>query len=492
MSYLMNVLIVDDKKANVFSLRAMIDNENLNIIEALSGNEALKILLLEDIDLVLLDVQMPDIDGFEVAEAIRSNRKTKNIPIIFITAINRNSNSRFRGYSLGAVDFIYKPIESVVLRSKVDVFFNFFKQRKIIEENNLILKKKIKELEDAEKKIYNLASTDHLTGLYNRRFFEVELSRLDVTRNYPLSIVIGDVNGLKLINDTLGHEIGDSVLVSIAQILKEAFREDEIVARLGGDEFIVLLPKTTKIDTAKIIERVKDKITDNSEVLYNATVSFGYETKLSTEMKNIFKLAEDQMYREKIYEGPSSRGKTLESIFATLNEKDSLFKSHSYSVSEYCEMIAKQMHLHKDKVNELKTAGLLHDIGKIVIDINILNKMGKLSMDEYGELKRHPEVGSKILSSVAGMSDIAEYIKFHHERIDGFGYPMGINGEDIPLEAKIISVADSYDAMTSERSYTTKKTQEEALKELLDKSGTQFDSDVVKYFIEAISERIAK
>ncbi|XMB85770.1 diguanylate cyclase [Mycoplasmatota bacterium WC44] len=484
-----NILIVDDKESNIFSLRAMIEKDNLNIIEALSGNEALRILLLNDIDLVLLDVQMPEIDGFEVAKMIRDNPKTKDVPIIFITAIDRNKELSIKGYSLGAVDFIYKPIEKVILQSKVNVFINLFNQKKIIEEKNLLLKKKIKNLEIAENKIYKLAVTDHLTGLYNRRFFEVELSRLDVQRNYPLTIVIGDVNGLKLINDTLGHEVGDEVLVQMGKILKESFREDEIVARLGGDEFVIILPKTAKHDAAKVVQRVKDKIKSSAEELYNATISFGFETKSSLDMDNIFKRAEDHMYREKLYESPSSRGKTLESIFTTLDEKDINFKLHSYRVSNYCEIIAEKMGMIGEKSRELKTAGLLHDIGKIVIDISILNKMGELTTEEFTEVQRHPKVGSKILDSVVGMSDIAEYILSHHESWDGTGYPNGLKGEEIPIESRIITVADSYDAMTSERLYKQKKTHDEAILELINKSGTQFDSKVVNVFIEAMEEK---
>ena len=342
-----------------------------------------------------------------------------------------------------------------------------------------------------EEEIIYLSYHDQLTGLYNRRFYEEELLRLDKERNLPLTIVMGDVNGLKLINDSFGHQKGDELLKKVADIIKKGCRADDIVARLGGDEFVIILPQTDEIETSKVIDRIKNLALNEKVDSVGVSISFGFETKNSEEenVQKIFKDAEDDLYRKKLYESTSMRSQTIDLIMSTLYEKNNREMLHSKRVSEICKSIATKMNLHKEIVNQIKTAGLMHDIGKIGIDENILNKRDKLSMNEIKEINKHSEIGYRILSSVNEFSEIADHILEHQERWDGTGYPKGLKGEQISVQGRIIAIADAYDAMTSQRTYGKTLSEDEAIGEIKRCSGFQFDPGIAKIFIEKVLKK---
>ena len=343
-------------------------------------------------------------------------------------------------------------------------------------------------LEVEEKKLEYLSYNDQLTGLYNRRFFEEELNRLDVERNLPITLILGDVNGLKLINDSFGHLMGDDLLKKVAEAIKKGCREDDIIARLGGDEFVILLPKTDTLQAEQIVKRIKAAAAKEQVGSMDLSISFGFQTKKNVEesIREIFKKAEDFMYREKLFESPSMRGKAINAIINALHEKNEREEQHSQRVSELSKSIGEAIGLSDREVQELKTAGLLHDIGKIAIDENILNKPGKLTASEWREMRQHPEKGYRILSTINDMSEIADYVLYHHERWDGKGYPKGLKGEEIPLMSRILSVADAYDAMTSSRSYRSEVKEEVAIEELRKNAGIQFDPQIVSIFIQSV------
>ncbi|RII36059.1 diguanylate cyclase [Clostridium chromiireducens] len=339
-----------------------------------------------------------------------------------------------------------------------------------------------------EERLEYLSYNDQLTGLYNRRFYDEELKRLDVKENYPLTIVLGDVNGLKLINDSFGHVVGDELIKKSAQIIKNGCRSQDVVIRLGGDEFIILMPKTDTYEAEKIIKNINNLAKKEEIQNLDISISFGYETKCHEEemIQEIFIKAEDYMYKRKLFESSNMRGKTIDTIINTLNEKNKREEEHSVRVSELCELMGKNIGLPERKIQELENAGLLHDIGKIAIEESILNKPGMLTEDEYNEIKRHPEIGYRILSTVNEMSEIAKYVLSHHEMWNGKGYPKGIKGLDIPIESRIIAIVDAFDAMTSERSYRKALSEEFAIAELRRNSGIQFDPELVNVFIEKV------
>ena len=343
----------------------------------------------------------------------------------------------------------------------------------------------------AENELLYLSYHDHLTGLYNRRYFEQELKNLDTPENLPLSIIMFDVNGLKLVNDSFGHDLGDVLLKKSAEAIKKACREDDIAARIGGDEFVVLLPKTAASEALQISNYIKELASNEKVANMELSISYGYDTK-KTDNQSIIEIianAENHMYRHKLYERSSIRSKITDLIMNTLFEKSGREAAHSNRVSIICQSISSKLNMGKDAVNKMKIAGLIHDIGKIGVDERILNKPGSLTAEERGFIERHPEIGWRLLSSTDEFSELAKYVLSHHENWDGTGYPNGLKGETIPLEARIISVADTYDAMTSERSYRKKMSREEAVKELKRCSGTQFDPMIVDVFLnEVLSE----
>ncbi|MDH8678712.1 diguanylate cyclase [Fusibacter bizertensis] len=336
-----------------------------------------------------------------------------------------------------------------------------------------------------EEQINYLSYHDQLTGLYNRRFYEEELKRLNTDRNLPLTIVMGDLNGLKLINDSFGHIVGDEILKRAAESINQGCRIDDIIARIGGDEFIIILPNTDEIDAEHVIARINEFSSKCKVQELALSISFGFSTKISMEqtIEDIFRIAEDNMYRHKLYESASIKNKMVSLIMNTLYEKNPREQLHSKRVSAICETIAHSMNFSSDNIALIKIAGLMHDIGKIGINEKVLNSTEKLSDDEWKEIQRHPEVSYRILNSCNEFSEIANFALEHHERWDGRGYPKGLKGEKISVQARIIAIADSFDAMTSERTYKDVLSYKDAIQEIKDNAGTQFDPTIALLFV---------
>lgn len=342
----------------------------------------------------------------------------------------------------------------------------------------------ITEKKQYEESLRIMGYQDALTGLYNRRYYEEALKELDIEYNLPLTIAMGDINGLKLINDAFGHNAGDELLISAANVIQETSRDTDLAARIGGDEFVLVMPKTSELEAEKVISDIHGKLKMISIESIQLSISFGTKTKVdaSEDIQEVYRSAEDLMYREKLLEIPSMRSGAIETILNTLYEKDKNSEIHSRTVSILCENIAKACGMNRQDIAEAKTAGLLHDIGKIIISLSIINKEGKLTTTEYNSIKTHSEIGFRILNSTSDMRGVSNIVLSHHERWDGNGYPRGIKEDEIPLKSRIIAIADAYDAMTSERTYRSIVTKEEALEEIVANSGTQFDPELVKIF----------
>ncbi len=355
----------------------------------------------------------------------------------------------------------------------------------------VIVFKDISEKLQRMEEINYLSYHDYLTGLYNRRFFEEELTRYNTLRNIPITIVMADVNGLKLLNDSFGHDVGDELLRKAAKAIVEGCRSDDIVSRLGGDEFVIVLPKTDAKEAEKLVDRIQSKLLEYSVGNIGLSISFGYETKTeeSQDIREILKRAEDHMYRQKLYESASMRSQTINLIMNTLYENNKREMNHSKRVSDLCESLAKQLDYGWDDVNQIRIAGLMHDIGKIGISDNILNKLGRLDEQEWEEIKKHSEIGYRILSSVNEFSEVAEYVLQHQEKWDGTGYPKGLKKEEISMQGRIIGIADAFDAMTGERTYGKVFSEIEAVSEIRRCAGTHFDPEIAKVFVEKVLAR---
>lgn len=338
--------------------------------------------------------------------------------------------------------------------------------------------------------IEHISYHDYLTGLYNRRYFEEELKRMDNKSNLPISIIVVDVNGLKLTNDAFGHEMGDTLLKKVADVLRNACRVHDIIARMGGDEFAIMLPETNSVQTANIKKRILDNA--SKETLGSAIISvaLGYDTKQSgdQDIYEVLKQAENYMYRDKIHSSRKMRNQTIQLIINTLNTKYVYEQKHTEGVGLICKKIGAALSMSQNDMDSLETAGFLHDIGKIIIPYDILYKPGRLTREEYETIKRHSESGYQILRSTDDFSLLAESVLYHHERWDGHGYPQKLKAQEIPLFARIIAVADAYEAMIAGRQFQDALSKADAVHELINNAGTQFDPEIVRVFVEKVSD----
>jgi diguanylate cyclase (GGDEF)-like protein/PAS domain S-box-containing protein len=346
----------------------------------------------------------------------------------------------------------------------------------------------VSEKKEYTRKIEYLSFHDKLTGLYNRSFFEEEIRRLDVERNLPITIVMGDVNALKLTNDVFGHACGDDLLKSISEVLRLSCRADDIIARWGGDEFVLLLPKTGIKEAEGIVSRIKGEFSKKRFKAIKGSISMGYFCKSDADesIMEVLGKAEENMYLQKTLERDAIKEDEVNTIIQMLHENSEREKVHSQNVSMLCEMMGKALGLSETEVRNLKSAGYLHDIGKIVLEKDLLNIARSFNTEEKSEVKKHPVVGYRILNTADSTLDITESVLFHHEHWDGSGYPKGLKGEEIPLQARIIAVAQCYDRIIQEAGEDQGSGKKQALEALRGGAGTKYDPRIVAVFLRML------
>ncbi len=348
------------------------------------------------------------------------------------------------------------------------------------------LQVEIAERKRIEEQLRHLSLHDFATGLYNRAYFSEEMHRLDAGRRHPVGLIMCDVDGLKMINDALGHVSGDQLLMEAAQILRMGVREGDVVSRLGGDEFAILLPNSRSQDVERVVNRIKFLIENynktNIKIPLSISIGFATTNERGSNMDEIFKEADDNMYKDKLDQSKSAHYLIVGALMRLLEAKDFVEQGHAIRLRNMSEALARAIDMPFTSLNELKLLAQYHDLGKLAVSDQILLKPGLLTSEERMEMQLHCEKGRRIAQAIPKLAPIADLILKHHECWDGSGYPSGLKGEEIPVECRILAIVDAYDAMTDKRPYRSSVSHREAIAELDRCSGTQFDTELVKMF----------
>ncbi len=375
-------------------------------------------------------------------------------------------------------------------KNNVLVFYNDITR---IKESGIMTEKKIKD-ESSKPEKSLISYRDKMTGLYNADFFYEELKRLDSQRQLPINIIMGDLNGLKLINDAFGHIMGDKVLIRVAEIMKKVFRKEDIISRAGGDEFLILLPKTSRDTALQILERIKTECKNNPLDFIQISISFGLATKESKDVNliDLYKKAESNMYHNKLAESKAAKLSIIKFLTHKLEKETTETIAHFERLNKLSQLVGNALNIPEIEKRRLKLLCQYHDVGTVAIPIEILNKKDALNKNEWEIVKGHCESGYHIITAFRETLVIDELILMHHERWDGRGYPRNIKGKDIPEVVRIFSIADAYESMVNDRPYRNKMTCTQALKVIEAEAGKQFDPDMAALFINIMEKGHAK
>jgi diguanylate cyclase (GGDEF)-like protein len=528
-----NILLVDDKKENLLALEAILETPGLNIFTALSGNTALGLMLEHDFAVVILDVRMPEMDGFEVAELMRKSEKTKFIPIIFVTAFSKDENYIFKGYETGAVDYLFKPLDPVILKSKVNIFLELDRNKRELEQSN-------RKIEKQNERLKELSITDGLTGLYNHRHFQNMLKRefAMVRRNSSdLACFMIDLDYFKDVNDTFGHTFGDFVLQRFAQLLKDAVRETDIVARYGGEEFALLLPHTSLEGALVVAEKFRKKaekcVYKNDGHSKRVTASVGvasYGTHHPSSSSDLVNFADQALYRAKaggrnqvrIYNeealirsgtlNPSPGGHlstlieqlkkileitkentvaSLELLVRQLNsgQNQSLNQERKQRTLEILDLMSDRLSLPRSFQQTFKRAARLHDLLKLLLGDERALKQEPLEKEEPMDIRDYPVMLEELTRKFDIFSDERVILRYHHEKYDGSGYPEGLPGDQVPIGSRLFSLVDAFVTMTCNQGCKSVLTPDQVIDEIVKETGHRFDPLLVNHLLDLIQEK---
>lgn len=528
-----NILLVDDKKENLLALESILEAPGLNIFTALSGNMALALLLEHDFAVVILDVRMPEMDGFEVAELMRKSETTKFIPIIFMTAFTTDETYIFKGYETGAVDYLFKPLDPVILKSKVNIFLELDKNKKELEQS-------YKKIETQNERLKELSITDGLTGLYNHQHFQNMLKRefAMVRRNSSdLSCFMIDLDYFKDVNDTFGHTFGDFVLQRFARLLKDTVRETDILARYGGEEFALLLPHTSLEGALVVAEKFRKKaeecVYENNGHFRRVTASVGvasYGTHHPSSSSDLVSFADQALYRAKaegrnqvrIYNeerlthsgmlNPSPSGclsslkmqlkkileitkentvASLELLIRQLNPGQDKFltQEQNQRVLEILDLMSGRLDLPRSLQLTFKRAVWLNHLLKLFLGDETPLKEESINNKKPRDIRDYPIMLEELTKTFDIFSSERVILRCLHEKYDGSGYPEGLPGDQVPISSRLFSLVEAFVSMTCIQDGKSLLTPEQVIDELVKETGHKFDPLLVNHLLDLIQEK---
>ena len=360
----------------------------------------------------------------------------------------------------------------------------------------------ITEKKNQRRRLKYISYHDGLTGLYNRKFMKEQIKRLDTERQLPLSLIMLDINGLKIMNDCFGHEMGDKLLVRAAEIMSNSIRGEDILARWAGDEFVILLPQTSRKEAERIADRIEHRCEktyrdrSDKDLAVSPPVSLGVgvasKTKPSICIKEILKTADRRMYRDKRKNGMTAKKKMLNCLLQRLFRRGYESAEHNRRVGELAIRLGENLKLSDDMIEDLDTLARLHDIGKLAVSEKIIKKQDELDEREWEAIKQHPVKGAQLVAPVREYAHLSSAIESHHENWNGRGYPRGRRGKEIPLLARIIALSDAYDVMISGRPHQKALSHEEAPQEIERCAGEQFDPELARRFVKMLKYDIRR
>lgn len=386
------------------------------------------------------------------------------------------------------VDNVLRYRQSEIINFTTDSgFIRHYEARLQLTEMNevLIIIRDMTERVSLERQLREMAETDVTTQLANRRKFESFLFDSEATTPDNFSLMVFDIDGLKNINDALGHSEGDSVIKYVANKLSETFKCAEIIARVGGNEFAIVYKNATASHIESKCTEFQSRLTEvNKDLSYDISVSYGiaHTSGEPVDTQRLYQAADHNMYNNKLLKEGSSKSALVKSLMKALEAKDYITEGHADRMTDVAMAIGTAIGLEQHRMDQLALLTKFHDLGKVGIPDSILKKPGPLTSDEWQVMLTHTIIGHRIASASPELEPISDLIYKHHEKWDGTGYPLGLAGEDIPLECRILTIADAFDAMTNDRPYRKALSVQAAVDEIIRCSGTQFDPGLVDVF----------
>ena len=515
------ILIVDDKPNNLISLEAILQDIDAELICAEDGNSALRKTLKHDFALAILDVQMPGMDGYELAQLIHNRKRTSNLPVIFVSAIYSDDFHVFKGYESGCVDFITKPFDPKIMVNKVRIFTNLFIQKQQLQDANTYIAQQNRRLIDK-------ASRDGLTKLYNHAHFQDLFKReFELARRHarPLTLLMCDLDFFKDINDTHGHQTGDMVLKEFAALLQSLVRDTDIVARYGGEEFILALPHTEIEGGVKVAESIRKTVKRHvfcqDKVGLQLTVSIGistiqkhhqfpadlieaadivlYKAKengrdqvfSSTDRENLPASLPDNLVFEQmrsqllsiLVKNKATALSAFEALVQSHFSNTTIFKERNEKAIQLFNLLGKRLKLPNEMMHSFRRALKLHDLTRLYIKDSSFNKATPLSSEERQNIKNQPILMKELADHFDLFADERQILLHHHEHYDGTGYPKGLEEEEIPLCSRIFAIVDAVMAILMPTYPREIYSREDLINELQIQSGKQFDPFLVTQIV---------